>query len=452
MENIKERLNESLPRPLDELVEYFDKVPIASASMAQVHRARLLGGQEVVLKILRPHIRKEIAVDIAILKNMVEIALNYFPDIIIYQPAELIRMFETSIEDELDFTIEAKNLLYFQKMFEGNTEIYIPKLYPEICTKEVLCMEYIEGYKITDLESLEKFKITGKEVAKRGIGLYFEQVFHHGFFHADPHPGNIFVKDNGQIVFIDYGMMGTVTDEDQLLFAKMLLAIYEEDVLGLKKAILKFSTGIDKDKETELEIDILTFFRNYSDVNIENIDGNEMMKALNSLFFDYKIRIPAGLLLLLKALIIIEGVGLKIDPEYNIIDNIGPFTEELVNKKYNVQSFKKDALRSLEEVEFFVKEFPSDAREIINKIKKGKLHIEIEHKGLEIITHNLDVNVNRISFTFIVVAILLTSGIIIHAGIPPRINDISILGIIGLVISFLLAIRLLYAILRKGKI
>lgn len=452
IKEIHKVLEASLPRPLNELVEYFDEKPLASASMAQVHRARLLGGQEVILKIQRPTIKKTIATDISILKNITSIIHKNFPKLEIYQPEELVRMFENSIEDELDFQLEAKNLLHFHKMFDGKKDVYIPEFYPELSTQNILCMEYIEGYKITDLEQLKQFNISGKDLAKRGIGLYFEQIFEHGFFHADPHPGNIFVLKTGEIVFLDYGMMGTVTKENQFTFAKMLLSIYEKDADGLKQSILKFSSGLDQQKEAELELDILTFFRNYTDVSIENIDGNEIMKAINSLFFDYKIKIPSGLLLLLKALIIIEGVGLKLDPEYDMIDNIGPFAKELMTKRFDLGEIQKSTMNSIEEIANLIRDFPEDTRAIIQKIKQGKLHIELEHQGLEAFSHNIDVNVNRLSFTFLTIAILISSSIIINAKIPPIVYNISLLGLVGISISALLSIRLLYAILKTGKI
>ena len=452
IKEIHKVLEASLPRPLHELVEYFDEKPLASASMAQVHRARLLGGQEVVLKIQRPTIKKTIATDISILKNISAIIHKNFPKLEIYQPEELVRMFENSIEDELDFQLEAKNLMHFHKMFDGKKDVYIPEFYPELSTQNILCMEYIDGYKITDLEQLNKFNISGKDLAKRGIGLYFEQIFEHGFFHADPHPGNIFVLKTGEIVFLDYGMMGTVTKENQLTFAKMLLSIYEKDADGLKQSILKFSTGLDEQTDAELELDILTFFRNYTDVSIENIDGNEIMKAINSLFFDYKIKIPSGLLLLLKALIIIEGVGLKLDPQYDMIDNIGPFAKELMTKRFNLAEIQKGTINSIEEIAYLIRDFPEDTRDIIQKIKQGKLHIELEHQGLEKFSHNIDVNVNRLSFTFLIIAILISSSIIINAEIPPIVYNISLLGFVGITISVLLSIRLLYAILKTGKI
>ncbi|PSR12666.1 MAG: hypothetical protein DA408_05645 [Bacteroidetes bacterium] len=451
LEAIRETLNLELPRPMDELLEYFDEVPLASASMAQVHRARLNGGREVVLKIQRPGIRELIAADLAILKHVVSIIEAYFPQYQVYQPRELVKMFEKSITEELSFRMEADNLLHFQEMFHDNNDVYIPKLYRELSTDNLLCMEYVEGYKITDLQHLKDFNITGPELALKGIGLYFEQIFDHGFFHADPHPGNIFVLPDGKIAFLDFGMVGSVIERDKILFAQLLLAMYDQDVEGLKKAILKFSTGLNKEKERELEYDIIYFLRQYTQVALEDIDGNEVMRGLNALFFDYKIKIPANLLLLLKALVIIEGVGLKLNPQYDIIANIGPFVKRLLAKRFNPQRLQQEIARSVEETTTLVQELPQDIKEIIQKVKEGKLHIEFEHKGLMPFADSLSQSINRLSFALLVVAIILGSSLIVVAKVPPLVYHIPLVGIIGYGISAVLTLGLLIKLKKSSK-
>ncbi|MBR9920654.1 MAG: AarF/ABC1/UbiB kinase family protein [Bacteroidetes bacterium] len=448
--DIKKILKEELPRPMSELLEWFDEKPLASASIAQVHRARLIGGKEVVLKIQRPGIRNQIAADVAILKNIVSIIESRFPQYLVYQPRELVKMFEQSITEELSFRMEATNVVQFQEMFHDNEEIFIPALYRELSTDSVLCLEYVEGCKITDLEKLNQFGISGPELALRGIRLYFEQVFEFGFFHADPHPGNIFVLEDGRIALLDYGMVGSVIEKDKIHFAKLLLAIYNQDVQGLKKAILKFSTGLSKEKERELEYDIIYFLRQYSSVALEDIDGKEVMQGLNALFFDYKLKIPSNLLLLLKALVIMEGIGLKLDPQYDIIKNIGPYVQRLLSKKYNPIRLQKDLFHRIEETNALLNELPEDIREILQKIKSGKLHIEFEHKGLQPSAEILSSSIHKLSYTFLIVAVILASAMIIAAKIPPIIYNVSALGLFGFGISAILVIKMLF-VLRKKK-
>lgn len=448
---IQKTLNNAYDRPLEEIFESIDYNPIASASMAQVHRAILIGGKEVALKVQRPNIDQTIQLDIQILRSLANFVENNLPQFASFQPRELVKMFEKSILKELNFTIEAANLLRFQKHFKGNNEIYVPSVYPEFSSEKVLCMEFIHGFKITDLEQLENIGLTGKEVALRGINLYFQQVFDHGFFHADPHPGNIFVMVDKKICFVDYGMMGTVVESDKTLLANLLLSVHDRDVVGLKKALLKFGRDVSNIDEKELEYDIREFFSNYSEITLEQIDGDEVIAALNSLFFEYKIKVPSNLLLLLKALVIIEGVGLMIDPKYDLIKNIEPFVRRLIERKYSPKLLTKKAIKALGDLSKLSSKLPEEIDDLIEKLRQGKLQIEVAHKGLEGIQGTMEVISNRNSFTLVLVALILGSSIVVLADVPPKMNGIPALGFFGFLISGFFALRLLISIWRHGK-
>jgi ubiquinone biosynthesis protein len=444
-------IEEELGQPVDQLFERFDAKPLASASMAQVHRARLIGGKEVVLKVQRPGIDLTIEEDIAVLKGLARMAERYMPQLGSFQPVELVKMFERSVRKELKFTMEMANVRRFERNFAGNPDIYVPSVYPEYTTDRVLCMEYIEGLKITDLRALAKIDMTGPELATKGIGLYFQQVFDYGFFHADPHPGNIFVLRDKRICFIDYGMMGTIIDSDKELLADLLLSVHEKDVEAMKKALKRFSWSAESINEKNLEYDIIEFFENYSSVTVDEVQGEEVMAALNSLFFDYKIKIPSNLLLLMKALVIIEGVGLTLNPKYNIIGNITPFVQRLLARKYTPEKLSKLLGRSLRNIYTLAATFPEDAREIIKKIRRGKLHIEFEHKGIEPLLNKMETISNRIAFTLLLVALLVSSALIVVADVPPKYHGMPVVGLAGFIISGILALRLVFSIMRHGK-
>jgi len=450
-QEIRGVLQQELGGHLENLLEYIDYMPIASASIAQVHRARLLGGKEVVLKIQRPGIEETIELDIVILKNLARLIEHRFAQFASYQPVELVKMFERSIRKELNFSVEAASMRRFEQQFRGNDHIYIPSFYPECSTKKVLCLEYIDGIKCTDLDALATIGVSGPELALTGINLYFEQVFEHGFFHADPHPGNIFVCRNKKVCFIDYGMMGTVVEGDKILLADLLLAVYDKNVEALKKALLRFSWDETNINEKDLEYDIIEFFQEYTNIGIEEIDGQEVLAALNSLFFDYKIKVPSNLLLLLKALVIIEGVGLMLDPKYDIIKNIEPFVRRLLEKKYSPKALSKTLLKSFGDASKLAASWPEDANDLIKKIRTGKLHIEFEHKGLEGLNEALGVLSKRISFAIVIAALLVGSSLLVLADIPPHYRNVPMLGVIGFIFSGFLAIRLGLSFFKRGK-
>lgn len=442
---------EDLGKAPEELFERFDREPIASASIAQVHRARLVGGKEVVLKIMRPGIDVTIEEDIHILKQLAGLMEHYFPQYQAFQPIELVKMFERSIRKELKFSAEANNMRRFAQQFRGNERVYVPDLYPEYCSDRIICMEYIDGHKITDLEAMQQIGYTGPELAVAGINLYFEQVFEHGFFHADPHPGNIFVMPDKKICFIDYGMMGAIMDSDKELLADLLLAVSERDVDGLKQALLRFTPDGIVENEKELDYEIVEFFDTYSSMTLDQIEGAEVIEGLNAMFFAYKIKIPGNLLLLLKALVIIEGVGLTLDPHYNIIANIDPFVRRLLRQKYGPDKMAKRAAKTLAGITKMAVGLPEDLETIVRKIREGRLRIEFEHKGLEGLYQKMDEVSNRMAVSILLAALLLGSSLIVLAEVPPYVGNIPALGFGGFVIAGLIALRLAVSILRHGK-
>ena len=449
---IKQILEAEYKRPLRELFEHISYKPLASASIAQVHYARLLGGREVVLKVQRPDIAEKVMADVAIMMRLAETIEKRLPQYAVYQPVELVKMFQKSIEKEIEFRLEAANTKRFQQLFKDNEDIYVPDVWMEFTTDRVLCMEYIRGIKITDVDTLKSLGFKTEEIVHKGIGLYFSQVFDHGFFHADPHPGNIFVLKNGKICFIDFGMMGSVTDKDKETLAELLLALSNRDVMGLKSILLKeFTTEKEGINETELEYYIMDFFDSYSHVDIGEIDVGEAMGGLNTLFFDYKISVPPNLLLLLKAMVIIEGLGLKIYPGYNIIENITPYAAKLLEVKFSGKKLIKKVGSGLVQTSRLIEQLPEDVSEIVEKIKAGKLHVEFEHKGLTPFLKKMEVVSNRLSFSLVLAALILGSAIMVIADVPPHFYNISIMGFIGFGISGLLALKLLVSIIKHGN-
>lgn len=449
-EDIKAMLETNYKQPLDELFAEINYKPIASASMAQVHRATLIDGSQVVLKVQRPNIIENIEADIYILHNLAEFIEKHFPETKSYQPIALVRMFERSILKELNFLTEANNIVRFKRNFAGNEFIYVPDVFPKLCTHYVLCMEYIEGFKVTNLALLEKYGFDRSQLALDGINLYFEQVFDHGFFHADPHPGNFFVLTNGKVCFIDFGMMGTIIEEDKILLGDLMLSLARRDSKGLIKVLQQFSdSGIDN--LTDLKYDIVDFFEEYPDKSLDDIEPTEVMDGLNRMFFTYKIKVPQNLLLLLKALIMIEGVGLFLDPKYNIIKNMEPYVERLVARRYSPKKMMRTMFETYMDYSETFQAFPHDMREIMQKMKQGKLQFDIEMPSVDNFNNDFKIVSNRIAFAIVVAAMILGSALIIHSDMPPHVKGIPVLGVITFFIAAFFALRLLWKISKLGK-
>lgn len=444
---IKEILNQQFGNQLYQRIESIDFTPLASASMAQVHRATLLGGKEVVLKIQRPNIAENIKADIKIMKTLANIIEQYFPKYAIFQPVELVKVFERSILKELQFNLEAVNLTRFARIFKGRKDIYVPTLYKELSTDKVICMEYIEGVKINNFKAIDEQGIKRQDIAQQGIDLYFEQIFNHGFFHADPHPGNIFILKGGQICFLDFGLMGTITNENKKLLQEIILAFGSQNAKQLKHILVNLSSIKTPSHFDSLEEEIRDHFSEYAHLSIGEIHMEELIDMLNLIFFKYKIKVPPNLLLLFKVLVIIEGIGLNLDPNFNIIDNLQPYMKKLWWKEFSPKKIGNDALFSMMQLSRLVADFPEDTRDIIQKLKEGKIHIEFEHKGLEELYRKMEITSNRLSVAIVLASILLASSLIIFSNKPPFIfGTIPLLGFIGFFIAGIVTIRLIISI------
>jgi ubiquinone biosynthesis protein len=246
-------------------------------------------------------------------------------------------------------------------------------------------------------------------------------------------------------------MMGTVIESDKELLADLLLSVHNQEVAGLRTALLKFASDDKKIDVKSLDYDIIDFFTEYSNMTIDEIEGEEIIQALNSLFFDYKIKVPSNLLLLLKALVIIEGVGLTLDPKYNIIKNIEPYVRRLLEHKYAPAKLRKNMTKAVGDLSRLATTLPEELESIIRKVRQGKLHIEFEHKGLTPLYEKMETVSNRIAFTLLLVALILGSSIIVVANVPPFVYNIPLVGFIGFLISGFLALRLLFSIMRHGN-
>ncbi|MCB9231538.1 MAG: AarF/ABC1/UbiB kinase family protein [Bacteroidia bacterium] len=448
-EVVKEILAEEYDKPLEELFKEFNLTPLASASIAQVHTATLRDGRKAILKIMRKDLAKTIEADLAIMKHLAGIMLERFPETAAFQPLDLLRMFERAVTRELKFTSEMASMIRFRKNFEGNTDIYVPELFRELCTSKILCMEFIDGVKVSQVETLRGMGFDPHELAVKGVGLYFQQVFDHGFFHADPHPGNFFILRDGRVCFIDFGMMGTVIEADKVMLGDLMLSLARRDVKHLMEVLTQFSNDPKVHNKVQLEYDIIDFFEEYASLSIENLDGGDVVKGLNILFFDYKMKIPGNLLLLLKALVMIEGVGLMLDPSYNIIDEMEPYVERLIRRKYKPAKLAENAWEKVKSLTYLTDGLPQDIKGVLNKLEEGKIHIEYEAKGLDPLTNSLNAFSKRIGFAIVFAACLVGSSLVVLSGLPPKWNDIPVIGVGGFVISALFGIRFMMSIFKK---
>ncbi len=449
-EKAREIIEEEIGKKIEDVFAGFEDEPFASASIAQVHKARLKDGAQVVLKVRRPDMLEKIELDIEIMKFFAEqiVERNIMANL---DPVGIVRAFDAAIHKEVDLTHEGFNLARFASNFENSKVVYVPVYYPQYTTRKLLTMEFINGVHPFDAAGLERIGASGKSLVKNGMYALFQQIFEHGFFHADPHPGNMFAIPDNKVCFIDFGMMGTVLKKDIGFFADIVYGVTAKDssrlIWGLQN--IAVSQQFEGNKTFEYEVEDL--IQDYHSLPVDRVNMTELFDRLLELVNKYNIRMPPDYFLLSKCLVTIEGVGHRLYPELNVIDELTPHINKTLADELNPLSIMKRMVGSARDTFALVETLPRDLREIIGKVKKGEVKVSIQHEGLEDVTRKMDLASNRIAGGFIIGCILMASAILIAVQFPPVYEHISIPGGIGFAIANVFGIRMLLTIFRGKK-
>jgi ubiquinone biosynthesis protein len=451
-EQIQSRFVEEFGKDVDEIFDGKFSL-IASASLGQVYKGRLKSGEEVAVKVLRPGTQEMIQSDIQIMYHITSLLEDKLHGYGIDSPTKIVQEFERTIKKELDYNTEALSLKRFAKNFESNESIFVPKLYEEFSCSTILTMELVEGIKVTDIKKLEEIGINPKEVAKSGFDLLCEQIFEHRFFHADPHPGNIFALPDGRISFVDFGMMGSIAERDRKDFVDMIYYIVKEEEEKAAFCILKLAKVENDNLDTDaFAKDMGDVIRTYFYGSLKDIKIKNLLNDTVALMSRHKVYFKENNYLLAKALITIEGVGKALDPDFNASKAIKPFVLRFYKENFSFTAFLSKASEMPKEFGDFLVQFPQDIKSIVEKMKSGKLKIEFQHMGLEEIEESIEKSANRLSVSIIIAAILIGSALLLHAKIPPMLFGIPVLGLAGFVTAVGMGIVLIRSIYKKGRL
>lgn len=446
------RIEEELGQPVGDLFLHFELVPLASASIGQVHAATLHDGRRVVVKVQRPDIQDQIEVDMDILRALAKLAEKYREEVRHYNPQAIVEALEKTMELELDFRHELKNIQLFRNnAAQRQSEVVVPEVYESLSSRRILTMEFVEGFKINNLNAYVERNISPQDVAKKAINSYFEQIFVDGFFHADPHPGNVFVDPHGNLIYLDFGMMGKLPERDKQLLGDLFIAVEMRDSDKILQAVKSLSKISFIEDEAGLLHEIELLLNNYYAADLEDISLSELLEKFRTIVLRYKLQIPADFFLLIKGVSSMESNVRLLYPEIPLFEYLEPHARKLIMKKMNPFRRLKTLYFTLFEFGELLHDFPGDARKIIQKLKHGSLKVEIEHKGLSELRVSLEEISNRISLSILIAAMIIGSSLIVNAKIPPFVNGIPILGLIGFIVAVLLAIWLIISIVRSGK-
>ena len=436
-------------KSIKKIFKEFKETPIASASIGQVHLAKLHTGEKVIVKVQRPNLEKIIAKDTDLLFFFASLFEKYMPEIRLYNPIGLVEEFKKSIQREINFETEAHNLEKIKQFSKDDKNIYSPDVYWEYTNVKFLTMEYVKGIKVSNFKKLDKRNYNRKLIAKRGAEAIFKQIFEYGFFHADPHSGNIFVLPQNKICFLDYGMIGYLDEEAMRFLANFLIAIIEKKESKLINTLLEEGLISNTCNLYELKLDINEVFIDYYNLPLKQINIGKILNEIIKIISKHHIHVPSHFMLVIKTLITIEGIGRQLDPDFNPIIEIKPFVKKLLWQQYNPKKLTLELGEALKENFSLLKSLPKDLRFLIKEITKGDIKVNFEHKGLESLNKTLDRASNRFAFSIVMAAFLVASALIIQSNTPPFLWDMPILGVIGFVLSGIVGFVLLISIIRK---
>ncbi len=452
IEAIREVIAAEFGRPAEALFAEFSTEPLAAASIAQVHRGRLHSGEEVVIKVRRPQITALIETDIDILEGLANLLERHLGEETIFDPPALVKEFRRTIERELDFNRERHTIDRFRENFAGLDKVYVPRTYPECCGETVLTLEFIDGIKVSEIDLLRQAGYDLPTIAANGADAILEQILVHGLFHGDPHPGNIFILPDNVVCFIDYGMVGRLDQELTYHLAEILTSILQRDIERLVSVLLYSGDLMEDIRRPELKKAVSDFVDDYYEVPLQEIRAGRLLIEFVEILIQFRIPFSPDLMLLSKTLLVMEGIGRQLDPDFNMVVHLKPFMHRLLKEKAAPTNLGREGVRLARAYGALVRSLPDDLKELITRVNRNKFKIDLEHRGLDRLITDLDKSSNRLSFSMLIAALIVGSSLVMQTDKGPLLFGFPALGIMGYSIAAVLGLWLAVGILRSGRL
>jgi len=446
----KKIIEKETGKKISELFSYFDNRTIGSGSVAQVHRARLIRGEDVVVKVQRPEAADKVHTDLILLREFIKLTETYFHNLGILNPLEIVETFEETMNEELDFRHEAQSMSRFRHIYDDNTSYYIPKAYKEISSTKVLVIEFAAGCEIDDIEQMHNWGIRPNDVAEKLMDVYLEQIFVTGYFHADPHPGNILIRPNKQIILIDFGMTGRLTRRQKYDFAGISLALANRHPKSLAVNLRRLAVNSEVENMKMFEHDLETMIDDFTILNTGEYRVSDFIGRLRKIVYDYKLRIPGQIFLLLRSLAILEGIGRKLHPDFRTMTLIEPYARKILAEQVSPQNLKTELGYSASQLLSLLNSSPTDIKYILRKLRKGEIAANISIESFDEFLKKMDSVTNRLVLAFVISSLFLASSIIMIAS-PEGMTSffgIPIASIIGFALAGFWSLWLMLYILR----
>jgi ubiquinone biosynthesis protein len=418
-EEARQIVETELGRSVAELFSEFDDVPLGSASIGQVHRARLHTGEEVVVKVQRPGVRDKIESDLRLLHELVRLTGGFLRNQGLANPQDVIDAFERSMTKELDYTQEARAMEQLRKLYEQYTSFYIPRPYRELSTAKVLVIEFVEGCKITDKAQLLAWGLRPETIAETGMDVYLTQIFEFGFFHADPHPGNVLVRPDGTLVLIDFGMVGKLTKQQKYAFAGVFIGMARQDARSMALNFRRLALSSDIPDMRAFEADLSVLIEDFAVLDVQDMRMSDLADSLQGIIYKYKLQVPGAIFLILRALVILEGIGKVLHPHFNTFEFVRPYGAKILREQYSTENILSEAEYTGTQLLALLQTLPADLRQIMRKASKGELRVKVDLGGYTSLLRKADQLVSRTVLALLTLGTLLFAGLSLLGHYPP---------------------------------
>ena len=450
IETVREMITAELTQPLEQSFATFDAAPLAAASIGQAHLATLQDGTEVVVKIRRPGAAEQVDEDLKLLHSLAATASHRWELAKQYDIVGIEQEFDQSLRAELDYLHEGHNAERFARNFADESAVQIPRIFWETTTSRVLTQERIHGIKVTDIAALDAAGIDRTELSKRGARIFLKMVFEDGFFHADLHPGNLFIREGGHIGLIDFGMVGSVDEPTQRDLGLLLSGMVSQDSDRLVDALLELGQSQQPVDRTALRRDLEPLLSQIADQPLSTISLGPLLTDVLSIMRRYHLVLPSNLVLVLKTTVMTEGMVVQLDPTFNFVEALTPFVERLMLQQYSPDAWIRRLGKTVPDVAWFATEFPQHLRRLLGELERGTLKFDIQPTGLDPVFKRAERIANRIVLGVIVAALIVGLSMLVSAYRPGVPGVWEVVLTIGLTLAGVLALYLVWSIFRSG--
>src|SRR3954468_8982424 len=451
--DVERTIREELEQPIERLFTEFDEVPLAAASIGQVHRATLPNGRRVVVKVQRPNAPKQIDADLSLMYQAAKLAKERIRALDFIDANEIVDEFARSIRQELDYRLEARNADGFHKNFAGHPHVAVPKVYWSYTRSRVLTLEYLEGVQLADIDVEQWTLDQRRRLAYLVTEAWMKMIFRHGFFHGDPHPANILVLSPDRIGLVDFGLTGKLTDDDMSKLTRLFIDAAAENLEVGPKRLADLGVRYPKEREEEFVSELREMYYRYYGASLQEIDPIQVIREAFALIYSMNLRVPTRFVMLDKAIATLGSVGVDLYPDFNVLEVAKPYARDLMLERFTPERILSRAQKESTELARIATALPYQVHDFLEQIRDGQIEVGFVHKGLDQFMHEVDVAFNRLVVALIVVGGLIGSSLIgVFATHGPYVLGVNFLSFIGFLLSGALGAWLLWGVIRSGRL